>query len=176
MAKTPCPSDYRSGDELNSSSPYYEEPNENYGKDSVEFPWSLCFDPPHPQLGEEVRCILKGFAEYCDTEQHMSAAEKRGAARAAAHDAWDGPDVERQYKGFDFISAELPDGRTLSIEQLEAEPGFGTRAQQLDEYKGELLEAAEDAIDNNIKTKKEVLSLRASWAAPKTTNSARMGI
>lgn len=168
MTRMPCPSDYRSGDESNPGSPDYIEPKEVEGKTPVEFAWTFYFDPPHPAFGEECQAILSGDALHTDTYPPLTRAERRSMRSAD-----DEPSPERGYEGFEMAWAELPDGRRLGIEQLAAEPGFGTRKDQIDDFAPELREHAEEACESFVKAKRECAALRSQWIAARAPAPGR---
>lgn len=161
MDSTPCPSDYRRGDESNSSSPYYDEPDPSHGSESVAFAWTFFFDPPHPKLGEEVGAILRGHLAYSDTFEPLSARARRSLARSGGE--CDGPEPTREYEAFTLESAELPDGRRLAPSELEAEPGFGSCKIQIDGYKPEIMESAQDSLDKPLKAYRAMIAQREQW-------------
>lgn len=165
MSNIPCPSDYHSGDEHNPGSPDYIEPDQSFGGEPVQFPWYFHFDPPHPTLGEEARAIISGELQFTDTAEVLSPREMR---RLSSWEDWDGPNVERTYDDFIFEKARLADGRILNAEQLAAEPGFGTIKDQIYDYKSELIESAQEAIDKPIKVKKDIRDLLETWRQERT--------
>ena len=163
MSKMPCPSDFRSGDESNPSSPYYKEPEEQKGKEMVEFDWFIYFSPHHPILGEEAECILKGEVFYTDTQEAISSKRKQSSVRAVSEGLDEDLPYDRTFDDFVVHSIEFADGRILTVEQLEIEPGFGTKAEQFDELKEELLDSSEQALNEPIKNKKAIIDLRTKW-------------
>lgn len=158
----PCPSDYRAGDESDPRSPDFIDRLSD-GSIFVEFPWELHFDPPHPSFGESCPCALSGYLDYVEETAPLSRKER--AALAAGVD-FDLPDPERSYEGFRAMAAQLPDGRALSVKELQAEPGFSSpelEKGQFDEWALEILDAATTAQNNPKANKQALARLRASF-------------
>ena len=157
MANTPCPSDFRAGDELDPRSPYFEE-RLREGKAFVEFAWDLYFEPPHPTLGDSCPCVLSGYLHYSEQAPELSRKE-RSAMRQGVD--FDPPEPTRAYESFEPLTASLPDGRVLGLPDLAREPGLGESL-----WKDEALEqldAATQAAENPRQNKLALATLRSRF-------------
>lgn len=162
MQRIPCPSDYRSGDELNPGSPYYEEPAIEEGSEKVEFAWFVQFEPDHPKFGCEAEVLMQGIARFEDIQEPAL----RGRRLPRSEDEVDMPEPRREYLGFDFVSATMPDGRALDQNALDKEPGMmQSICAQLEYYKAEVDEALQIAVESPLKNKLLIKALREKWQA-----------
>lgn len=172
MSNTPCPSDYRPGDESNPSSPDFSLMSQE-GSERAAFAWEVRFDPTHPTYGDQCDCILSGSLDFEDFAEPQTPKQARQSRAAAALDVdFDDNYPARSYDGFRPMAFELPDGRSLTVEQIAKEPGFGSAEEQIDEVKAEMFEAAVEAAKDPAANKKSLAELRSSWGAAKAQPAA----
>ena len=173
--KIPCQSDYRSGDELNPASPYYEEPLVTEGQELVEIQWAVAFDPPHPEYGHDVYAIVKGRLAHLDISEAPSRSVRQAMRRASSHDDFDPAEfieTRREFESFEPISIEFPGGKIVHASKLSEIAGAGSSEQQFEGYGPELLDEAVKAVQKPLANKMQLSKLRASWAqeAERTTS------